>query len=559
MDSSNDGKTELVRYLQRLLGRALTKRDVTYRTTAENDGFASNLVLESLELDAEFYGAGETEKASEESAAHAAVEYLKWHRPLLAQNDNTQTRTSLVHDDGRCVHDFKTDLVRALQAHFKRALTKADLTWNSVADGGMYRATVTLNCLRYLHFTGELRTSSKLAEHSAAEQALTARPNWPTPLPLQSTSEGTGNNPRAVVPTQHSGPKGAGKSHMATPVAVAPMLHPTAKAAGKAKSPSKAAGKGQPKGQSANETRVTNKSDKPAGVAASRIGDFKTELVKSLQRRISRTLTKEDLIWSTWSSTSSLDDGLFEGSVKLICLQGEEFTGSPSPTMKAAEHSAAEQALNSLDMLGTKQTVPLATQAVDPKSALVKLLQKVIGRPLVKPDPVFEHVEIDGLTQATVTLVCLNGEKYIGEPVVGQKAAERKAAQQALMAHGEIVGADSAATHGKRKAPGNVEKENANPKTALVQFLQRVYGRALVKTDIKWETVSVEDKHITSVTLVCHGGAEFIGEPCPTPKMAEQSAAQVALAHHEEEIAALPPQIPREEKRRRKEPKIQGQ
>eukprot|EP00747_Dinoflagellata_sp_TGD_P020398 gnl/TRDRNA2_/TRDRNA2_127789_c1_seq1.p1 gnl/TRDRNA2_/TRDRNA2_127789_c1~~gnl/TRDRNA2_/TRDRNA2_127789_c1_seq1.p1 ORF type:complete len:355 (+),score=71.63 gnl/TRDRNA2_/TRDRNA2_127789_c1_seq1:140-1066(+) len=308
---------------------------------------------------------------------------------------------------------------------------------------------------------------------------------------------------------------------MAANVAVAPMLHPTAnwkaKAAGKAKSPSR---------------------------------NFKTELVESLQRTIGRTLTKEDLIWSTWSSTSSPDDGLFEGSVKLTCLQGQEFTGSPSPTMKAAEHSAAEQALNSL---------PLTTQAVDPKRALVEFLQKVVGRALVKTDVLFEHVEIDGLTQATVTLVCLHGEKYIGEPVVGQKAAERKAAQQALMAHGETVYADSSAVHGKRKAPGDVEKENANPKQALVEFLQRAHGRALAKTDIKWETVLVENKNVTTVTLVCHGGAEFIGEPCPTQKMAEQSAAQVALAHHEEEIAALPPQIPREERRRLKKPKIQGQ
>merc|ERR1712129_89173 len=68
----------------------------------------------------------------------------------------------------------------------------------------------------------------------------------------------------------------------------------------------------------------------------------KTKLIQFLQSRIGRTLTKEDIVY-----TSESHGPHTKAVVSLKCLDGRAFAGKDAADEKAAQHAAAAVALNS--------------------------------------------------------------------------------------------------------------------------------------------------------------------------------------------------------------------
>jgi len=80
-----------------------------------------------------------------------------------------------------------------------------------------------------------------------------------------------------------------------------------------------------------------------------------------------------------------------------------------------------------------------------------------------------------------------------------------------------------------------------NPKSELINFLQRHCGKTLTKGDVTWTTSSGEGAFQCIVKMVCLTGQEFAGDVATSEKEAEKAAARVALEAFAAEIAALPP------------------
>eukprot|EP00443_Scrippsiella_acuminata_P010953 CAMPEP_0115311664 /NCGR_PEP_ID=MMETSP0270-20121206/75461_1 /TAXON_ID=71861 /ORGANISM="Scrippsiella trochoidea, Strain CCMP3099" /LENGTH=86 /DNA_ID=CAMNT_0002730521 /DNA_START=37 /DNA_END=294 /DNA_ORIENTATION=- len=80
-----------------------------------------------------------------------------------------------------------------------------------------------------------------------------------------------------------------------------------------------------------------------------------------------------------------------------------------------------------------------------------------------------------------------------------------------------------------------------NPKSELINFLQRYCGRTLTKADVLWNKTGSAGSFQCIARLVCLNGQEFAGEPAGTEKEAEQNAARQALEAFAAEISAMPP------------------
>mmetsp|Transcript_103437 Transcript_103437/g.333578 ORF Transcript_103437/g.333578 Transcript_103437/m.333578 type:complete len:370 (-) Transcript_103437:29-1138(-) len=303
------------------------------------------------------------------------------------------------------------------------------------------------------------------------------------------------------------------------------------------------------------------------GIAGcSRATDPKTELTVFLQRLCQRSLTKQDVLYAV-----SGQDGHFQATVRLVCLQDEEYVGDVCPTDKAAEHSAAQQALlahaaDAAALLvpkpGKKKQAKQAAggllakpqQPLDRKTELVNHLQLHCQRNLTKPDVLYTVAEVGhGQFQASVKLVCLQGaQEYVGQLCTDAKASEHAAAEQALMAQAMWMPPESlsmlpeveAAANQKRKAD-QAANQGVDAKTELTAILQRMCHRTLVKTDVVYSVVAEGNLFRASVKLICLQGTEFMGELSPTTKAAEQSAAQQALLAYAAQAAALPAAVKR--------------
>eukprot|EP00931_Biecheleriopsis_adriatica_P098202 TRINITY_DN7213_c0_g1_i1.p1 TRINITY_DN7213_c0_g1~~TRINITY_DN7213_c0_g1_i1.p1 ORF type:complete len:332 (+),score=99.89 TRINITY_DN7213_c0_g1_i1:75-1070(+) len=186
-------------------------------------------------------------------------------------------------------------------------------------------------------------------------------------------------------------------------------------------------------------------------------GDPKSELNQFLQKHVTRPLTKTDIVY-----TVSKFGAQCQAIVKLNCLEGQEYAGHLSHDQKAAEKSAAQQALQANAHLvqaakakpagGVKRPATPATPGVpavkktkvDPsqnaavtaKTELNGLATKISKKVLSKGDTLYQCNAIGSQFQATVQVIVLPGDwaqrAWAGHLCSTKAKAEQSAAEQAV-------------------------------------------------------------------------------------------------------------------------------
>lgn len=194
----------------------------------------------------------------------------------------------------------------------------------------------------------------------------------------------------------------------------------------------------------------------------------------------------------------------------------------------------------------------------DHKSELNRFIQKFIGRPVTKTDITYSTNKF-GPTQfqAIVRLNCLQGQEFAGDLLADPKAAEKSAAQQALVAHADTYQTIMSAPADKKRKPAAgvvvpfgepalkkiketpVEKlppelnPAITPKTTLNSLAMKLCKRLLTKTDTVYTCSPTRNGYQATVQLACLPGEwatrVWAGLECSTKQKAEQSAAEQAL------------------------------
>eukprot|EP00927_Polykrikos_kofoidii_P063458 TRINITY_DN58282_c0_g1_i1.p1 TRINITY_DN58282_c0_g1~~TRINITY_DN58282_c0_g1_i1.p1 ORF type:complete len:384 (-),score=66.81 TRINITY_DN58282_c0_g1_i1:75-1124(-) len=126
--------------------------------------------------------------------------------------------------------------------------------------------------------------------------------------------------------------------------------------------------------------------------------DVKTEVVIFCQRRCGRPMTKNDIVYTTIRQ-----EGAFQSTVQLCCLEGEEFAGSLRPDRRQAERAAAEEVLKAFAKERATMLVAAESkrrkildddvcQEIDPdvKRKLHEACSRILGRPPQAGDVVYE-------------------------------------------------------------------------------------------------------------------------------------------------------------------------
>jgi len=191
--------------------------------------------------------------------------------------------------------------------------------------------------------------------------------------------------------------------------------------------------------------------------------DLKQELNHFLQKHCKRPLTKTDIVYTT-----SKYGMQYQAIVKLNCLGGQEYAGHLMQDGKAAEKSAAEQALAANaaavqavkaeaaaggskkrqapkvltpEERAAKQAKKASGEAAPnpaqtPKTELNSLLMRIVKRYLQKGETIYTTNKIGMQYQATVQLTCLPEEwgtrAWAGHLSANKQQAEQNAAEQAL-------------------------------------------------------------------------------------------------------------------------------
>mmetsp|Transcript_22296 Transcript_22296/g.56789 ORF Transcript_22296/g.56789 Transcript_22296/m.56789 type:complete len:369 (-) Transcript_22296:163-1269(-) len=234
--------------------------------------------------------------------------------------------------------------------------------------------------------------------------------------------------------------------------------------------------------------------------------DAKTGLNQFCQRYCSRPVTKTDIVYTT----TKFGTNQFQAIVKLNCFEGQEYAGELAANTKAAEKSAAQQALqayaNVIASLPASGTAPKKTSAPLGPGVLA-------GR----------------------------GAGQFGAP--GGPSGPGAA--------GAVSGAPTPADKAKAAAPGSKENNPAlTDKVILNATCMKIAKRALQKGETIYETVQLgigqtPAGFTSTVQLKCLPGdwanKVFTGQIYANKHGAEQSAATAALAAimADEELSAM--------------------
>mmetsp|Transcript_38741 Transcript_38741/g.104895 ORF Transcript_38741/g.104895 Transcript_38741/m.104895 type:complete len:314 (-) Transcript_38741:58-999(-) len=288
--AATDSKSLLVQFLQRSIGRTLTKADVVYTTHNSGEHFQSTVKLVCKEGE-EYAGELSTndKEAMQSAAAQALADFAAEIAALPEKPPKAKGGKAKDPDAGlmaimglgaaagaEAVPNSKTELVQKLQAHCKRPMTRADVIYETAKTTDGFQSTVKLVAVGGVEFTGEVSTGEKLAQHSAAQQALVNISMW-------------SNGVAASAPT----------------------------AAAVAGTKRKAAAAPQPG------------------------SNPKSELAEFLMKHIKRTMMKGDIVYAA----SQCEGGGYQATVELVCHMNRQFAGEVCETGKLAEAAAAHQAL----------------------------------------------------------------------------------------------------------------------------------------------------------------------------------------------------------------------
>jgi len=370
----------------------------------------------------------------------------------------------------------KTELTQFLQRFIGRTMTKEDVVYTNVEEGGQWQATVRLNCKDGEEFAGELCATDKEAQQSAAAQALAAFASEIAALPEKVKKVKAPKAPKPVTAAAVVAPTVKAAQVANGPKVIAAPL----KAKGVRVAPP-AAGKGAP-GAKMTQPPVSEKM-----VAQGLTANHKQNLSQGLQGVLKKALTKADIVYET----VNIGEQQYQSTVTLNCADGQAFVGEVCTTEKLAEHAAAQQAMANASMWGgstavaTAVVVPARTPpgqgvvvpalkqgtaaaaalgqkrkqldptSVNPKSELATFLQRMMKRTLDKTDITYEVAQVATGFQATVTTGCLEGRQFAGEVCEKQKMAEASAAYHAQIAlAGEFGQQEAAPKKPRTTAPG---------------------------------------------------------------------------------------------------------
>mmetsp|Transcript_96369 Transcript_96369/g.171282 ORF Transcript_96369/g.171282 Transcript_96369/m.171282 type:complete len:348 (-) Transcript_96369:101-1144(-) len=215
--------------------------------------------------------------------------------------------------------------------------------------------------------------------------------------------------------------------------------------------------------------------------------DPKTELNHFLQKHCKRPVTKTDIVFTV----QKFGPTQYQAIVKIACLDGQEYASEVTSDPKAAEKSAAEQALEAnADLVSAAMAAPNAKKrnstagpltpaeraakkakaeeegvenpAITPKTQLNSLCMRIAKRFLQKGETVYECNKVGLQYQATVTLACLPGEwgerAWAGHLSATKQKAEQSAAEEALKDITEDEGLSAEANTPKGKGKGKGKK-----------------------------------------------------------------------------------------------------
>jgi len=285
--------------------------------------------------------------------------------------------------------DHKTELTVVLQRLVGRTLTKGDVAYEVAAVDSGFQATVKLVCLAGEEYAGEVCPTEKAAEHAAANQALLVNAEAVAALPPSNkpprrgkAKAAPGVRPPGPGPMQAEGNMKTElvnrlQMHCSRTMTKPDIVYEVSELAGQFQASVKlmcleipqeymghAGATEKAAEHSAAEMALMEQAtwSLPAAVAppalvavpangqkarqapsTSQGANHKTELTTVLQKICGRTLTKHDVVYTV---TEEGEQHL--AYVKLVCLEGYEYVGQPSATAKAAEHSAAQQAVMAL-------------------------------------------------------------------------------------------------------------------------------------------------------------------------------------------------------------------
>jgi len=228
-------------------------------------------------------------------------------------------------------------------------------------------------------------------------------------------------------------------------------------------------------------------------------------------------------------------------------------------------------------------------EQLDPKSAINQFCQRLCKRPVTKHDIVYNVVRVDGGCQATVKLNCFQqGQEFAGEVRPIPKAAEKSAAQQALLffaaevanlphltaaskpmgqrKFGAAAPHEVGAVHQRFESNRVVDMAEMSPnqplktssvatsKSTLNDTCMKILRRVLRRGDIAYETQQVANGFLSTVRLPCLlnklGQQAWSGQVCANRKAAEHCAAAVALVamNDDPELVEAPKRAARKSK-----------
>lgn len=371
----------------------------------------------------------------------------------------------------------KTRLNEFLPKKLGRSCYKADVTYSSVQTDTGYQAMLTLHCLAEQQFAGEICASEKEAEQSVAQQALDFYADEVAQFAGISKKRQMGMS-KAARPTQD-------RQGMPLPDAALPL----------------------------------NQMEQPAPNTGRKDGiNAKDQFILFLNWKMNRNVTRADFVFKS----SEISPGQHQATVTLPCVEGQVFAGQISPTGKAAEFSAAEQAMafyaeevvmwqaqkagketnksSKKKKSGSGSDAAQALQALaamggacpapgggalalpniggcggpgesfgDIAAKLQQLLTNLLGRPASNMDFSYAAMELGpGQHQSALTLHCLQDQQFAGEVCGTPQAAAIAATKQALQFYS---GKGSGEPKSKKQKKGKTIKAmtGEDPNAALHQ------------------------------------------------------------------------------------------
>lgn len=246
-----------------------------------------------------------------------------------------------------------------------------------------------------------------------------------------------------------------------------------------------------------------------AHLAPSAVAEPKGALNHFCQRYCKRPVTKADIVY-----TSAKYGKVFQVTVTLNCMEGQQFVGETAMTLKEAEKNAAYQALVHFEPLNDTLP-PVASKNKKRKATSAPAMPALVHAPLLPP-------QVD-----------------TGSTVMAAVATE----EPALKALKTMTGAPDPIS-----ALGGVANPALTCKVVLNTVCMKLLKRPMQKGEVVYETHQTPIGYQSTVRLPClpgeWGELAWAGEVAQQQKHAEQNAAKEALEAVNQNAETIRSQLP---------------